>query len=76
MYFLQRYNFYRFIKSRSTICNYRIKFWSAIYQTYNLNILATVRDGAISMMPPSSYSFTELDHLMVLGLQSDVERLE
>ena len=49
---------------------------AAIYQTYNLNILATVRNGAISMMPPSSYTFTELDHLMVLGLQSDVERLE
>ena len=47
-----------------------------IYQTYNLNILATVRDGVISMMPPSSYQFTEQDHLMVLGQQADIERLK
>ncbi len=48
---------------------------AAIYQTYSLNILATIRDGAISMMPPSSYRFVEQDHLMVLGRQADVDRL-
>ena len=46
-----------------------------VYQIHNLNILATVRDGVISMMPPSSYRFNEPDHLMVLGRQADVDRL-
>ncbi len=49
---------------------------AGIYQTYNINILATVRDGVISMMPPSSYQFNAVDHLMVLGQQADMEKLK
>ena len=47
-----------------------------VYQTHNLNILATIRNGAIAMMPPSSYLFNAEDHLMVLGQQADIDRLK
>lgn len=46
-----------------------------IYQVYKVNILATVKHGVISMMPPSTYPFNAQDHLMVLGHQADVEKL-
>ena len=48
---------------------------ASIYQIYRVNILATVNDGVISMMPPSSYRFNARDHLMVLGHQADIEKL-
>ena len=47
-----------------------------IYQVYRINILAIVKNGVISMMPPSSYQLNANDHLMVLGHQADIEKLK
>ena len=47
-----------------------------IYQVYRVNILAIVKNGVMSMMPPSSYRLNASDHLMVLGHQADVEKLK
>ncbi len=49
---------------------------SNIYQVYRVNILAIVKNGVISMMPPSGYQLNSSDHLMVLGHQTDVEKLK
>ena len=52
--------------------------WSIVIDGTYVNLsklLATVNDGVISMMPPSSYRFNARDHLMVLGHQADIEKL-
>ena len=47
-----------------------------IYQVHRVNILAIVKNGVISMMPPASHRLNANDHLMVLGHQADVEKLK
>ncbi len=42
---------------------------------YNVSILGTKKNGQVKMLPGADYIFNKDDHLMILGLKEDVDKV-
>jgi len=47
----------------------------AFRSNYNMNVLAVVRNGKMTPMPPADYVVQQDEHLMVMGHVSDIRKL-